>query len=293
MENFKSGYVSLIGKPNVGKSTLFNTLLKEKISIVTSKPQTTRNSILGILSGENYQIIFTDTPGILIPEYLLQKIMLKSISKSVNNTDVIVLLMDPFSSFDLELKTIKKIKKEIPVLLAINKIDLIKKEKLLPLIDISQQSYDFKEIIPISAMKNEGIDVLLKSVIEYLPFSPPFYDPEQLTIDPERFFVAEIIREEIFNYFKEEIPYSTGVKIEEFQEKENNNYIKAIIWVERISQKGILIGKNGDALKQIGILSRKQIENFLEKKVYLELWVKVKKNWRKDKQMLKQLGYGE
>lgn len=291
MENFKCGYVSLIGRPNVGKSTLFNAFLKEKISIVTSKPQTTRNRILGILSEKDYQIIFTDTPGILTPEYLLQKIMLKSISESINDTDVIVLLIDPFSSFDLELKIIKKLNKDKPVLLAINKIDLIKKEILLPLMDLSQQSYNFKEIIPISALQNDGVDKLLKSIIEYLPFSPPYYDSEQLTVDPERFFVSEIIREEIFNYFKEEIPYSIGVKIEEFQEKENNDYIKAVIWVERDSQKGILIGKNGNALKQIGIFSRKQIETFLEKKVYLELWVKVKKNWRKNKQMLKQLGY--
>lgn len=290
--NFQSGFVAIVGQPNVGKSTLLNVLLKEKISIITPKPQTTRHRIFGILSGENYQAVFIDTPGLLTPHYALQEAMRRIVFEAIREADVVILLMEPVPFSEWEKEIIREIKKERKKsLLVFNKIDLVKKNALLPLIDEGSKLHHFAEIIPISALKNDGIEILLEAIVKLLPFSPPFYPSDQLTTQPERFFVSEIIREEIFKKFRQEIPYSTAVVIDEFKEKEKKDFIRAVIYLEKDSQKGILIGRGGGALKEIGQRAREQIENFLERKVYLELWVKIKKDWRKKKHWLKEFGY--
>ncbi|MDI6786696.1 MAG: GTPase Era [bacterium] len=291
--NFKCGYISIIGRPNVGKSTLLNAFLKEKLSIVTPKPQTTRHRILGVLSEEKYQIIFLDTPGIITPKYQLQKEMVKLSYQAIKEADIVLLLVETKNieeAFGDLLKKINTFPKN--TVLVINKIDLISKDSLLPLIEKAKKLYNFKHIIPISALLNDGVELLLKLIVEALPEHMPFYPPETLTTHPERFFVSEIIREKIFNLYGEEIPYFTTVLIEEFKERAGRkDYIRAIIYVERDSQRAILIGKKGDALKKLGSLARVDIEDLLGREVYLELWVKVKKGWRKDARVLKELGY--
>lgn len=291
--NFKCGYVGIIGRPNVGKSTLLNAFLGEKLSIVTPKPQTTRHRILGILSKKEYQIIFLDTPGIITPKYQLQQEMVKLSYQVIKEADVILLLVEARNIeevFDDLINKLNIFPKN--TILVINKIDLINKDSLLPLIEKANKLYNFKHIIPISALLNDGVELLLKLIVETLPDHKPFYPPETLTTHPERFFVCEIIREKIFNLYGEEIPYFTTVLIEEFREKPNRkDYIEAVIYVERASQRGILIGKKGEALKKLGSLARVDIENLLEREVYLKLWVKIKKGWRKDAKILKELGY--
>ncbi len=290
MNGFKCGYVSIIGKPNVGKSTLLNKLLKKKIAIVSHKPQTTRHKILGILDGESYQILFLDTPGIVNPKYKLQESMLNKVHAAISDADIILFMVDPFN-IQTEKSIISKVENR-PFFLVINKIDLIEKEKLLPLIDSYKDIFRFDEAIPISALKEDGLDLLTESILNYLPEGKPFYPENQLSERDERFFVGEIVREKIFKRYGEEIPYSTAVVVDEFTErKDKKDYISVKIFVERDSQKKIIIGKDGDSLKEVGKISREEIEDFLGRKVYLDLWVKVRKNWRKKPQEIERFGY--
>lgn len=292
-DNFRAGYAAIIGEPNVGKSTLMNTFLKQKLSIVSPKPQTTRNLILGIKNGEDHQIIFLDTPGLITPKYQLQKALVKSARTSIYEADLILMMVDIHTQ-DSQIETIIKDIKlfETPKFLLINKIDLCNKDDLLPLIEKFSKTGIFKQIIPVSALKNDGLDILLSCILENIPKSHPFYPQDIISSEPERFFVAEIIREKIFFLYQKEIPYSTAVKILDFKEREGRkDYIRAVIIVERNSQKGILIGKKGKALKKVGMVAREDIEHFLERPVYLELKVRVSKNWRKDPIVIKGLGY--
>ena len=292
--NFKAGYVALIGRPNVGKSTLMNALLGQKLSIVTPKPQTTRHRVLGILSGQDHQIIFLDTPGLLIPRYKLQETMVKAARGATAEADVLVFMIEPEEKISPANRSIlsELIQTKKPLILAINKIDVIEKEKLLPIINNYAHHFNLTTIIPISALKADGLDQLKHLLIDYLPVGFPFYPLDTITDQPERFFVAEIIREKIFQKYGEEIPYSTTVTTEEFKERDQGkDYIRAVIYVERASQKGIIIGKQGAALKKVGETARKEIELFLGRAVYLELFVKVKEKWRQKEDVLRELGY--
>jgi GTP-binding protein Era len=297
MTDFKCGYVCIIGEPNVGKSTLMNTLIGQKISIVTDKPQTTRHKILGILSNEQFQIIFLDTPGLLKPKYLLQKAMMDAAHAAMNDADVVIFMVDALDlkmeadvDHDVVFEALNKINK--PVFLVINKVDIIDKFKLLPIIDFYSKRFEFVEIFPISALNALGTADLLKSVVERLPVHPPYYPLDFVSDSSERFFVSEIIRERIFEKFRQEIPYSTTVGIIEFREQEGKkDFISAEIYVERQSQKGILIGKKGVALKEIGESARVEIEKFLGRSVFLELHIKVREKWRDSDTWLKRLGY--
>jgi GTP-binding protein Era len=281
-KDFKSGYVAIIGKPNVGKSTLLNSLLKYKLSIVTPKPQTTRHRILGILNGENYQALFIDTPGMIKPAYPLQKLMQKEIRSALEDADLILLMIEPNNLPDESEKRVIESLLKKPAILVINKVDTVDRRVILPLIE-EYSKKNFKDIFPIAALYNDGVEALKKGIVENLPVGEPFYPPDQITERPEKFFVAEIIREAIFNHYGEEIPYSTTVEIEEFKERgAAKDFIKAIIYTERDSQKAILIGKDGRALKKVGSVARENIEYFLNHSVYLELWVKVKEAWRSD-----------
>lgn len=290
--DFKAGYVSIIGKTNVGKSTLLNQLLMYKLSIVTPRPQTTRKRVIGILNGEGYQIIFIDTPGIIEPRYRLHEIMMKYVKMAMEDADIILYMVDV--SLDTPVEDIKRSIREggKPVILLLNKIDLIKKELLLSMIDEYSKVYPFKAIIPISALKNDGLDRVVNEIIQWLPQSPPYYPSDYITPEQERFFVSEIIREKVFLFYGEEIPYSTHVEIEEFKERQKGRYyIRATIYVEKESQKGILIGKDGQALKRVGREARQEIDGFLDHPVFLELFVKVSEGWRKKEGRLRELGY--
>lgn len=289
------GYVAIVGQPNVGKSTLLNSLLGQKLSIVTPKPQTTRHKILGILSGENFQIVFIDTPGLINPKYALQELMMSFASSALKDADIILAMIDaskPEIEPSLTLKLIMEFKDK-PIILVLNKIDLVNKGILLPLIDSMSKLNIFKEIVPISAATGENLDDLLKTIIRYLPKGMPLYPADATTDKDERFFASEIIREKIFERFREEIPYSTTVEIEEFKENQESRktYIRAVIYVERESQKGIIIGKGANALKEIGAAARKEIEGLIGKPVFLELFVKVNTDWRNNKKILSRLGY--
>lgn len=290
----KVGYCGIFGKPNVGKSLLLNQLLNIPLSAVSHKPQTTRHKILGILSEKDYQIIFLDTPGVLKPKYLLHEFMLKEINETLESADIALFVCEPFGPPDeLENEIIKKIKeKEKPCLIVINKIDLVKKDLILPLIETYYQM-GFSEIYPISALKKMGIEELKKGIVKYLKEGEPYYETDRISEKNERFFVSEFIREAIFTLYGEEIPYSTTVEVEEFKEREKGkDYIRATIYVEKPSQKKIIIGKDGKALKKLGIMARKRIEDFLGREIYLELWIKIKENWRKDAQFIKKTIYG-
>jgi GTP-binding protein Era len=293
----KVGYVAVIGRPNVGKSTLVNTLLKFKLAAVSPKPQTTRYKILGIINEEDAQILLLDTPGIFKKSmYALHNYMIKEAVESIRDADVVVWVVEPVMPTELEEDIAEKIKeatkeKKTPVILAINKIDTVHKNSLLPIMDAYSKLYDFAAYVPISALKNDGLDILLEEIKKHLPEGEPFYPTDQLTDKPLRFIVAEIIREKIFLHYRQEIPYSTAVKVEEFREGDPI-YIRAVIFVERESQKGILIGKGGQALKRVGTEARKEIEAILGKKVYLELWVKVKKDWRENLAFIRELELG-
>ncbi len=294
----KSGYVAIIGLPNVGKSTLMNALLGQKISITTSKPQTTRKRILGILSEENYQIIFLDTPGILKPIYLLQEKMMDDVELSIKDADVFVIIYDVSSIASLkeseENEIIKKIvedesKKKILVL---NKIDTLAQEKTVALIDRYENTKQYFSVIPVSANKKFNLERIKNDIVECLPDGPKFYDDEIVSDETERFFVTEIIREKIFELYDDEVPYSCEVLIAEFKERQNaKDFVSAEIVVERESQKPIIIGKAGRAIKELGEKSRKAIEDFLGKEVYLELRVKIRDKWRTNPNMLKSFGY--
>ncbi|MDI6780001.1 MAG: GTPase Era [Bacteroidota bacterium] len=297
MTDFRCGYVCIIGEPNVGKSTLMNTLIGQKISIVTDKPQTTRHKILGILSNEQFQIIFLDTPGLLKPKYLLQKAMMDAAHAAMNDADVVIFMVDALDpkmdkdiEHDVAFQALNKINKS--AFLLINKVDIIDKFKLLPIIDFYSKRFEFVEVFPISALNALGTADLLKSVVEKLPVHPPYYPLDFVSDSSERFFVSELIREKIFEKFRQEIPYSATVEIIEFREQVGKkDFINAEIYVERQSQKGILIGKNGLALKQIGELARVEIEKFLGRSVFLELHIKVREKWRDSDTWLKRLGY--
>ena len=295
--NFKCGYVAIVGEPNVGKSTLMNTLIGQKISIVADKPQTTRHKILGILSTSSFQIIFLDTPGLLKSKYLLHDYMMEAANSAIYDADLILFMIDAQKpKLDENLKNdiafahIKKANK--PTLLVINKVDLVNKPSLLPIIDAYSKIFSFLEIFPISALNGLGTVDLLKSIVKNLPEHPPYYPLDTVSDANERFFVSEIIREKIFHNYRQEIPYSTTVEIIEFKEGEGKkDFISAEIYVEKTSQKAILIGKNGSALKKIGEEARKDIEQFLGRKVFLELHVKVREKWRDSDAWLKRLGY--
>lgn len=293
----RAGYVALIGEPNVGKSTLLNTLLHQKISIVTRKPQTTRHRITGILSGEGYQIVFLDTPGIIEPKYLLQEVMMQYASSALQDADVVLLMVDAekalanrYERNETAVAALARQKK--PTFLVINKMDKIPKDQLLPMIDAMKDFFPFREIIPISALKGTGTDDLVKTLFGYLPVHPAYYPADIVSENPEKFFVSEIVREKIFEQFSEEIPYSTAVEITAFRERdEKKHFISAEIIVERESQKGIIIGKGGAALKKVGELARKDIERFLGHSVFLELHVKVREKWRENESWLHRFGY--
>ncbi|RMF70308.1 MAG: GTPase Era [Calditrichaeota bacterium] len=291
---FKVGYVALVGQPNVGKSTLLNNLLNFKVSAVAPRPQTTRHQIRGILSGDTYQIIFLDTPGLLQPKYKLHEAMLQAVHRSLHDADLVLFMVEaaphPDEQDVEQLDAIFAFKKN--VLLAINKVDTVAKNDILPLIDFYRRSKDFLAIVPISALRLDGLDELKHEIIAALPEGMPFYPADQLTDHPERFIVSEIIREKIFQNYGEEIPYSTTVVIEEFKEQTGRkDVIRATIYVEKASQKGILIGKKGAALKKIGRQAREEIELILGRPVFLELWVKVKEKWRQDEHWLREFGY--
>jgi GTP-binding protein Era len=294
----KAGYVVILGLPNSGKSTLLNALLGQKLSIITSKPQTTRKRILGILSEENYQIIFLDTPGILSPSYLLQEKMMEDVRISLDDADVIVLIIDanedPFAQAlqNQEFVKEKVFKSKRPKLLVLNKVDLITQDKVNDLIKHFESQNLFEEVIPISASQNFNILRVKEEISRFLSEGPKLFPDDQVTDENERFFVSEIIREKILELYRDEIPYSCEVLIVEFKERETSkHFISAEIVIERDSQKAIIIGKGGAAIKKLGEVSRKSIEEFLQREIFLELRVKVRKKWRSDENLLKSFGY--
>lgn len=297
--SFRSGYVSITGRPNVGKSTLLNTILGQKIAAVTEKPQTTRNRIIGIKNLEDGQIIFIDTPGIHKPRHKLGEFMVREAKEAIKDVDIVLLMVEPWSSKETigihpEVKEILNLLKRVdkPVILIINKIDRIKKPELLPLIEQYSRLFNFKEIVPISALYGDGIERLLKLIVEALPEGVPYYPRDQITDQVERFIVSEIIREQVMKQTEDEIPHCSAVEIVDWKERENDLIsISANIYVERESQKGIIIGKGGQRLKSIGTEARKNIEGLLGTKVFLELWVKVKKDWRDNLNILRELGF--
>lgn len=288
----KSGFVNIVGNPNVGKSTLMNALVGERISIITSKAQTTRHRILGIVNGEDFQIVYSDTPGVLKPNYKLQESMLNFSTSALSDADVLLYVTDVFDTYDKNVEFIEKVKmNSAPILLIINKIDLIDEEKLIVLVDKWKEYLPTAEIYPVSAINKFNVDNLFSRIKSLLPDSPPFFDKDQLTDKPARFFVTEMIREKILMNYEKEIPYSVEVEVEQFQEDERLIRINAVIYVERDSQKGIIIGHGGKSLKKVGTEARKDMEVFFEKKVFLELFVKVEKDWRNKDLKLKGFGY--
>jgi GTP-binding protein Era len=290
---FRSGFVSIIGRPNVGKSTLLNSILGEKVSIVTPKPQTTRNKIIGIKTLPAEQIIFIDTPGIHKPRHKLGDTMVRTALEAFKEVDIILFMVEPHDPEKGDKFIIKLLEEaQTPVFLLINKIDTVKKLELLPIIDRLKEFYPFKEIIPISALKQDGIEILLKEIYDYLPSGPKYYPDDIITDQIERFMVSEIIREKTTEMTEEEIPHSIAVEVIEWKERESGLIlIMSNIYVERDSQKGIIIGKGGRMLKAIGTAARADIEKLLNTKVFLELWVKVKKDWRDNRKTLEELGY--
>jgi GTP-binding protein Era len=295
MAPFKSGFISILGRPNVGKSTLFNCLLGDKIAIVAEKPQTTRNRILGIKNMEGGQLILLDTPGIHQGRSELNQRMVRTAIVSGRDADVLLFLIEataPHVEKDQQMIESFKGSGGVPFLV-INKIDLVKRQNLLPIMDQYQRLHPFKEILPISAITGEGIEILLGEILKVLPESPPYYPEDVVTDQTERFWVSEIIREKVIHQCYQEIPYSTAVTIEEFKEHPEKNLvvIKATIHIERDSQKKILIGKGGQKLKKIGEVARKEVEALLGTRVFLELWVNVEKNWTQDPRALNRLGY--
>ncbi len=294
-EKFRSGFVALIGLPNVGKSTLLNQLLGYKVAITTPKPQTTRFQVRGVLTGENYQIVFVDTPGIHDAKDLFNKLMVEHALKAIEEVDSIVFIVDVTNRNPRAEEKILEILRRAgkPVVLALNKIDLIKKGELLPMMDFFSRVFPFKAIVPISALERDGLDELVKEIVATLPEGPMYYDPETLTDQPQRLLAAEIIREKIFMLTRQEVPYATAVVVEEFHEDPERDLIRiqATIYVEKDSQKGILIGRGGQMLKKVGTLAREELEFLFGKRVHLELWVKVLKGWRKEERLLRRVGF--
>ena len=288
----KAGFVNIVGNPNVGKSTLMNALVGERISIATFKAQTTRHRIMGIYNTDDMQIVFSDTPGVLKPNYKLQESMLNFSTSALTDADVLLYVTDVVEPPDKNNEFMGKVRQmTVPVLLLINKIDLTDQEKLIKLVEEWKELLPQAEIIPISAASKFNVDYVMKRIQELLPDSPPYFGKDQWTDKPARFFVNEIIREKILLYYDKEIPYSVEVVVEEFKEEAKKIHIRAVIYVERDSQKGIIIGKGGEMLKKIGTNARYEIEKQLDMKVNLKLWVKVKKEWRDSDILLKNFGY--
>ncbi|GAK38030.1 MAG: GTPase Era [Bacteroides graminisolvens] len=288
----KAGFVNIVGNPNVGKSTLMNALVGERISIATFKAQTTRHRIMGIYNTEEMQIVFSDTPGVVKPAYKLQESMLNFSTSALIDADVLLYVTDTIESPDKNSDFLAKVSKlELPVLLLINKIDQTNQEKLIELVETWKELIPKAEIIPISALSKFNVDYVLKRIKELLPDSPPYFDKDQLTDKPARFFVNEIIREKILLYYDKEIPYSVEVVVEQFKEEAKLIRIHAVIYVERDSQKGIIIGKQGKALKKISTEARRDLERFFGKSIYLETFVKVDKDWRSSDKELRNFGY--
>jgi GTP-binding protein Era len=288
----KAGFVNIVGNPNVGKSTLMNVLVGERISIATFKAQTTRHRIMGICNTNEMQIVFSDTPGILKPNYKLQESMLNFSHSALTDADILLYVTDVIETPDKNSEFIEKVRcQTIPVLVLINKIDLTNQEKLTELVETWQGQLPQAEIIPVSATSKFNVNYVLKRVKELLPDSPPYFDKNQWTDKPARFFVSEIIREKILLYYEKEIPYSVEVSVEHFKEEAKIIYIRAVIYVERESQKGIIIGKEGKALKKVATEARRSLEYFFDKKIFLETFVKVDKNWRNSEKELRNFGY--
>ena len=288
----KAGFVNIVGNPNVGKSTLMNQLVGEKLSIATFKAQTTRHRIMGIVNTEDTQIVFSDTPGVLKPNYKMQEMMLQFSESALADADILLYVTDVIEDPEKNMDFLEKVSKmSIPVILLINKIDESDQKKLGDLVMKWHGLLPNAEILPISAKNKFGVDILLKRVHELLPESPAFFDKDQLTDKPAKFFVSEIIREKILRYYDKEIPYSVEVVVERFKEDERQIHINAVIYVERSSQKGIIIGHQGMALKKVSTEARKSLERFFDKKIFLETFVKVDKDWRNSQKELKHFGY--
>ncbi len=294
----RSGFVSIVGRPNVGKSTLMNALVGEKLSIITPKPQTTRHRIIGIVSGEDFQVVFSDTPGIIEkPGYKLHEVMNRFVESAIEDADLLLFMTEPSEHYADDAPIIEQLRKvQIPKFLVINKIDTSTQAAVEALIALWKQRVPFDEVVAISALLAANLDSLFKLILEYLPEGPPFFPKDQLTDRPERFFVAEIIREKIFELYQQEIPYSTEVVVESFKEDTTRAgeplvRIQAIVYVERESQKAIMLGHKGAAIKKLGTIAREALEAWLEKKVFLELHLKVREKWRRDERLLRRFGY--
>jgi len=288
----KSGFINIIGNPNVGKSTLINKLVGEQLSIITSKVQTTRHRILGIVNGDNFQLVFSDTPGIIKPAYSLQKSMMDFVKEAIEDADIILYVLEMGEKINIEKKLHRKFTDgTAPVIILINKIDLSTQNEVDLTIQTIQEQYPKSEVFAISALKNFNIESVLNRLIDLVPLSPPYFPKDQFTDKPERFFVNEILRQKIFMYYDKEIPYSVEVQTEEFIEKPSIIKLRCYIIVERESQKGIIIGHRGIALKKIGSKARKDLEIFFKKKIFIEIKVKVSKNWRSSDIQLRKFGY--
>ena len=288
----KAGFVNIVGNPNVGKSTLMNLLVGEKISIVTFKAQTTRHRIMGIVNTEDMQIVFSDTPGVLKPNYRLQESMLAFSESALTDADILLYVTDVIENPEKNIEFLEKVQHlDIPIILLINKIDMSDQKTLGSLVEKWHSLLPKAEILPLSALNKFGVDILLNRIKDLLPDSPPFFDKDQLTDKPARFFVSEIIREKILLFYDKEIPYSVEVRVEEFKEDSKLIRIRVIIYVERNSQKGIIIGHQGVALKKVSSEARKSLERFFGKKIYLEIFVKVDKDWRSSQKELDSFGY--
>ncbi|ADG83257.1 GTPase Era [Thermincola potens] len=294
-EGFKSGFVALIGRPNVGKSTLMNKFLGQKLAIMSEKPQTTRNKINGVLTGENYQVIFLDTPGIHKPKHKLGEYMVQVAYNALKEVDLILFLVEATeqevgTGDRYILEQLQEIK--TPVILVINKIDLVQKDAILPVIDAYTARKQFAEVVPVSAITGANLQALLDNILKYLPEGPKYYPDDIISDQPERFVMAELIREKVLELTRDEVPHSVAVDIEEVTARKNETvYVRAVVYVERESQKGIIVGKGGQMLKKVGAFARQDIENLLGSKVYLDLWVKVKKDWRNRANILQGFGY--
>ncbi len=294
MENMthKAGFVNIIGNPNVGKSTIMNTLVGEKLSIITKKMQTTRHRIKGIVSGEDFQIVYSDTPGILKPNYKLQESMMKFVDSALVDADVILFVTDVIEKADKNPDYIEKVRKSnMPVIVLINKIDLSNQEAVTKMFDYWTETFPGANVYPISALEKFNIEPIFDRILELLPEAPPFFPKDELTDKNERFFMQEIIREKILLHYQKEIPYSVEVEVEEFKEEAKIIKIHAIIYVSRESQKGIIIGHQGKMIKRVGTEARKDAEEFFDKKIFLDLFVKVAKEWREQDNQLKKFGY--
>ncbi|MCH2034956.1 MAG: GTPase Era [Tenacibaculum sp.] len=290
----KAGFVNIIGNPNVGKSTLMNALVGEKLSIITSKAQTTRHRILGIVNGEDYQIVFSDTPGIIKPAYELQDSMMDFVKAAFDDADVLIYMVE-IGEKELKNEAFfnKIVNSNIPVILLLNKIDLSSQEQVQEKVEYWKKKVPNSFVYVISALEKFNVETVFYKIIELLPDSPPFYPKDQLTDKPERFFVNETIREKILQHYKKEIPYSVEVETESFVEEDNIIKIRSVIMVERETQKGIIIGHRGAAIKRVGTEARKSLQHFFDKKIYLDLYVKVNKNWRSNDKQLRRFGYKE